>query len=129
MLVTCHPSWVSWSISSHDLPLVTFGRLPFELVACHISNAGHLHRIFSVRANKELIKDVLTCTALTLSTYKTGHPDDTDDPEAVGGSSEDEAEGPEEILGVSRHLQKPPQPEPILSQPQHHHQLQPKGRG
>ena len=84
----------------------------FELVACHISDAGHLHRIFSVCANKELIKDVLTCTALTSSTYKTRHPDDTDDPEAVGGSSEDEAEGLEEILGVSRCLQKPPQPEP-----------------
>ena len=114
MLVTCHPSWVSWSISSRDLPLVTFGHLPFELVACHISDAGHLHHIFSVRANKELVKDVLTCTALTPSTYKTRHPDDTDDPEAVGGSSEDEVEGLEEILGVSRRLQKPPQPESTL---------------
>ena len=112
MLVTSHPLWVSWLISSHDLPLVTFGHLPFELVACHISDAGHLHCIFSVHANKELIKDILTCTALTPSTYKTQHPDDTDDPEAVGGSSEDEAEGLEEILGVSHHLQKPPQPEP-----------------
>ena len=114
MLVTCHPSWVSWLISSCDLPLVTFGRLPFKLVACHISDAGCLHRIFSVRANKELIKDVLTCTALTPSTYKTQHPDDTDDSEVVGGSSEDEAEGLEEILGVSRCLQKPAQPEPTL---------------
>ena len=112
MLVACHPLWVSWSISSHDLPLVAFGRLPFTLVACHISNAGCLHHIFSVRANKELVKDVWTCTTLTSSTYKTRHPDDTDDPEVVCGSSEDEAEGLEEILGVSRHLQKPPQPEP-----------------
>ena len=111
MLVACHPSWVSWSILSHDLPLVTFGRLPFELVTCHISDAGRLCRIFSVHANKELVKDVLTCTALTPSTYKTRHLDDADDPEAVGGSSEDEVEGLEEILGVTRCLQKPPQPE------------------
>ena len=114
MLVACHPSWVLWSISSRDLPLVAFGPWPFELVTCHISDAGRLHRIFSVRANKELVKDILTCTALTPSTYKTRHPDDTDDPEVVGGSSEDEAEGLEEILGVSRRLQKPSQPEPTL---------------
>ena len=112
-MVACHPSWVLRLISRHDLSLVASGHLPFKLVACHISNAGRLCRIFSVHANKELVKDVLTCTALTLSTYKTHHPDDTDDPEEVGGSSEDEAEGLEEILGVSHHLQKPPQPEPV----------------
>ena len=54
----------------------------------------------SVRANEELVKDVLTCTALTPSTYKAWHPDDMDDPDAVGGSSEDETEGMEEVLGV-----------------------------
>ena len=106
-MVACHPLWVLQSISSHDLPLVTFGCLPFKLVTCHISDAGRLRHIFSVHANKELVKDVLTCAALTPSTYKTRHPDDTDDPEEVGGSSEDEAEGLEEILGVSCHLQKP----------------------
>ena len=102
-----------WLISSHDLSLVASGRLPFKLVACHISNDGHLCHIFSVLANKELVKDVLTCTALTPSTYKTHHPDNTDDSEEVGDSSEDEAEGLEEILGVSHHLQKPLQPEPV----------------
>ena len=90
------------------------GHLPFEVVACNIFNAGCLHRIFPVRADKALIKDVLICTPLTPSTYKSRHPDDTDDPDVVGGSSEDEAEGLEEIPGVSRCLQKPPQPEPTL---------------
>ena len=90
------------------------GCLPFEVVACNIFYAGHLHRIFPVRTDKELVKDVLTCTPLTPSTYKSRHPDDTDDPDAVGGSSEDEAEGLEEIPGVSHHLQKPPRPEPTL---------------
>ena len=33
--------------------------------------------------------------------YKARHPDDTDDPEAIGGSSEDEAEGMGEVLGIS----------------------------
>ena len=67
---------------------------------------GHLHYI-SVQANRELIKDVLTCQPLVTSTYKERHPDDTDDPGAVGVSSEDEAEGMEEVLGISRRLQKP----------------------
>ena len=63
------------------------------------------------------MKDVLTCTQLAPSTYKSRHPKDTDNLDAVGGSSEDEAEGLEEILGVARHLQKPPRPEPILESP------------
>ena len=88
------------------------GRLPFEVVACHIFYAGRLCHIFPVQADKTLMKDVLTCTPLAPSTYKSHHPEDTDNPDAVGGSSEDEAEGLEEIPGVSHHLQKPPQPEP-----------------
>ena len=63
------------------------------------------------------MKDVLACTQLTPSTYKSHHPEDTDDLDAVGGSSEDKAEGLEEIPGVSHHLQKPLQPEPIPESP------------
>ena len=83
------------------------GRLPFKLVACHIFHAGRLRRIFLVRADEALVKDVLMCTQLTPSTYKSQHPEDTDDPDAVWGSSEDEAEGLDEIPGVARRLQKP----------------------
>ena len=83
--------WSLWSL------VLRFGRLPY---LSQQSLASYL----SVRANKELVKDVLTCTALTPSTYKARHPDDTDDSDAVGGSSEDEAEGMEEVLGVSQHL-------------------------
>ena len=86
------------------------GRLPYlshQLLASYLS----------VRANEELVKDVLTCTALTPSTYKAQHPDDTDDQDAVGGSSEDEAEGMEEVLGISRHLQRPAEPEPSPAPP------------
>ena len=71
----------------------------------------------SVRANEELVKDVLTCTALAPSTYKAWHPDDTDDPDAVGGSSKDEAEGKEEVPGISQHLQRPAEPEPSPAPP------------
>ena len=81
------------------------------MVACHIFYAGHLRRIFLVRADKTLVKDVLTCTQLTPSTYKSHHPEDTNDPDTVGGSSEDEAEGLEEIPGVARRLLNPT-PEP-----------------
>ena len=65
--------------------VLQFGRLPY---LCYWSLVSY----FSVRANEELIKDVLACTDLTPSLYKARHPDDTDDPEAIGGSSEDEAE-------------------------------------
>ena len=67
---------------------------------------------FSVKANRELVKDVLTCTALTPSIYKTRHPNDTDDPEAVGGSSEDEAEDMGEVLGISHRLPSPSTEDP-----------------
>ena len=87
-----------------------FGHLPY---LSYWSLASYL----SVRANKELVKDVLTCTALTPSMYKAWHPDDTDDLDAVGGSSEDEAEGMEEVLGISRHLQRPAEPEPSPASP------------
>ena len=76
-------------------------------------STGHLHYI-SVRANRELVKDVLTCQPLVTSTYKERHPEDTDDPGAVGVSSEDEAEGMGEVLGISRRLQKP-EPSPAES--------------
>ena len=61
-----------------------------------------------VWANCELVKDVLTCRPLENSVYKSHHPDDTDDPDDVGVSSEDEAEGMEGILGISRKLSRPP---------------------
>ena len=49
----------------------------------------------------------MTCQPLVTSTYKERHPDDTDDPGAVGVSSKDEAEDMGEVLGISRRLQKP----------------------
>ena len=67
---------------------------------------GRLHYI-SVRANRELVKDVLTCRPLVASTYKERHPDNMDDPEAVGVRSKDEVEDMEEVLAISRRLQKP----------------------
>ena len=57
---------------------------------------------------------MLTCQLLVTSTYKERHPEDTDDPGTVGVSSEDEAEGMGEVLGISRRLQKP-EPSPAES--------------
>ena len=51
------------------------------------------------------------------SLYKSRHPDDTDKPNDVGGSSEDETEGMEEVLGVTRRLYKPAPAQPSPAQP------------
>ena len=67
--------------------------------------------------NHELVKDVLTCRPLENSIYKSRHPEDTDYPDDVGVSSEDEAEGMEGILGVSRRLSRPPPSESFPPEP------------
>ena len=73
--------------------------------------------LLPVWANKVLVKDVLTCRPLESLMYKSHHPDDTDDPNVVDVSSEDEAEGMEDILGVSRRLNKPPPAGPSPPEP------------
>ena len=70
-----------------------------------------------MRADINLVKDVLTCHPLVPSLYKHRHPDDMDEPNNVGGSSEDEAEGMEEVLGVTRRLYKPSLAQPSPAQP------------
>ena len=70
-----------------------------------------------MRADANLAKDVLTCHPLVPSLYKSRHPDNTDEPNDVGGSSEDEAEGMEEVLGVTRRLYKPSPAQPSPAQP------------
>ena len=70
--------------------------------------------LLPVQANRELVKDVLTCRPLESLAYKSRHPDDTDDLDIVGVSSGDEAEGMGDILGVSRRLNKPPSAGPSL---------------
>ena len=69
-----------------------------------------------MRADVNLAKDVLTCHPLVPSLYKSHHPDDIDEPNDVGGSLEDEAEGME-VLGVTRRLYKPSPAQPSLAQP------------
>ena len=49
--------------------------------------------------------------------YKSHHPDDTDDPGDVRGSSEDEAAGMEEVLGITRRLYKPSPAQPSPAPP------------
>ena len=55
---------------------------------------------FSVR-QKDLVKDVMVCGDMLMSAYKIQHPDDTDDPPDVGLSSDDEATGMEEQIGIA----------------------------
>ena len=73
--------------------------------------------LLSVWANKELVKDVLTCRPMESLVYKSCHPNNTDDPDTIGVSSEDEAEGMKDILGVSRRLNKPLPAEPSPPEP------------
>ena len=51
---------------------------------------------------KDLVKDVMVCGDVLMSTYKTRHPDDTDDPQDVGLSSDDEVTGMGAEIGISR---------------------------
>ena len=57
------------------------------------------------------------CRPLVPSTYKGHHPDDTDEPGDIGGSSEDEAAGMEEVLGITRRLHKPSPAQPSPAPP------------
>ena len=100
-VVACHPIW---SLAMHRSP-----------VACAVLS------FIPVKADRNLIKDVLTCRPLVESIYKSRHPDDTDDPDAVSLSSEDEAENLGEVLGVSRRLPKPaPSSSPRQHEPESH---------
>ena len=60
-----------------------------------LKNGGCLH--FS-----STVKDVMVGGDVLMSTYKTRHPDDTDDPQDVGLSSDDEVTGMGEEIGISR---------------------------
>ena len=51
--------------------------------------------------------------------YKSHHPDDTDEPGDISGSSEDEAAGMEKVLSITRRLcnPSPAQPSPAPPSP------------
>ena len=116
-LVTCHSLIVERPVTcygrlSHLVAWVTCCR---KLVICHYYGWS---LVIAVKADANLVKDILTCHPLVPLMYKSHHPDDTDEPNDIGGSSEDEAEGMEEVLGITRRLYKPspaqpsPAPEP-----------------
>ena len=49
----------------------------------------------------------MVCGDMLMSTYKNRHPDDTDDPQDVGLSSDDEATGMREQIGIARRIAHP----------------------
>ena len=63
-------------------------------------------QFISVR-QKDLVKEVMVCGDMSMSTYKIRHPDDTDDPQDVGLSSDDEATGMREEIGIARWIAHP----------------------
>ena len=88
---------------------------------------GHLYRFLWLLVltvhQKDLVKDVTICHDVHMSEYKERYPDDSEDPPDVGVSSEDEAMGMEEIVGIahgvtlSKPPPAPPAAEPSTSQP------------
>ena len=109
-LVTCHSLL-------RERPVTCYGCL-LLLVTCHYYGWS---LVIAVKADANLVKDILKCHPLVPSMYKSHHPDDTDEPADIGGSSEDEAEGMEEVLGITRRLYKPspaqPSPAPVPTLP------------
>ena len=85
------------------MPGYTDGRIVLVCCGCllYISCYKMVVAHISVR-QKDLVKDVMVCGDVLMSTYKTQHPDDTDDPQDVGLSSDDEATGMGEEIGISR---------------------------
>ena len=49
----------------------------------------------------------MVCGNVLMSEYKNRHPDDTDDPQDVGLSSDDEATGLREEIGIARRVAHP----------------------
>ena len=53
------------------------------------------------------MKDITVCTDVVMSEYKSRYLDDTDEPQDVGLSSDDEATGMKEQVGVARRITVP----------------------
>ena len=53
---------------------------------------------------KDLVKDVTICQDIRVSEYKLRHPDDSEDPSDIGLSSEDEAMGMDEEIGIAHRI-------------------------
>ena len=49
----------------------------------------------------------MVCGDMSMSTYKIRHPDDTDDPQDMGLSSDDEATGMREQIGIAHWVAHP----------------------
>ena len=73
---------------------------------------------FTVLADADLLKSVLECSIIKVSSWKVGHPSDTEDETLVGLSSEDEAEGLVALPGVAR--QRSSGPAVVPGSPVHH---------
>ena len=56
---------------------------------------------------KDLVKEVMVCRDVSMSAYKIRHPDDTDDPQDVGLSLDNEATGMREQIGIAQRIARP----------------------
>ena len=81
------------------------------------------HTVFSVKADDKLLKSVWECSNLKVSQWKMNHPSDTEDKQAIGLTSEDEAESLEAAARVARCRfggSLIPEAQPSLVLPEHH---------
>ena len=76
-----------------------------------------LFLIFSVPCDSQNNKDVLEIRDVRMSTHKGANPTDSDDYEDIGLSSEEEAEGLEEVEHIRRKYNKPAPPAPPIPPP------------
>ena len=96
-------SQATWSLAQFQVYLP--GRLQYFLRLL----------VFSVR-QENLVKDVTVCQDVRMSEYKVRHPDDSEDPQDVGLSSEDKATGMEEVTGIACRI-VPSRPSPVQLAP------------
>ena len=61
--------------------------------------------VFSVQ-QRALVKDLTICADVLMSEYKTRHPNDTDEPQDIGLSS-DEVMGMKAYVGIARRITLP----------------------
>ena len=82
-----------------------------------VSNGRLYGFLFAVPIDEENEYMVLSVYDIRVSRHKDAHPEDSDGPEDIGLSSEEEAEGMEENISIARKYHQRPGPAPAPAAP------------
>ena len=82
-----------------------------------VSNRRLYGFLFAVPIDEENERMVLSVHNIRVSRHKDAHPEDSDGPEDIGLSSEEEAEGMEENISIARKYHQRPGPAPAPAAP------------